>query len=934
MVDLLNDFDNFVLNNIEKSNEHNFYTFVKPNSKFTSKSFKLISTSLSEFWTRYCDISNKEYIKLYYGENIPSQMPLIVKAELAFDSNISENSSPEDLYTEDFIKNMISIIQETICKDFIGITQKELICCVLEYPEEYKYTIDKNTQNYFCNVIFMFPYCRVEKRVQQTLFRADLIRKIVYNQGELFQTLNYQPRSNWDTIISPMYEEFYPLYGSTTSSEIPQSILTHIYIPSVNNMKQLNDMINVLESYPSLNDNTILNPYYHSKCISNQINIDFSKAPIKFWLPFILSLDYCTKFTNINPELSKNLVDKVPFTPRNQAKIIEYKFNVIENKTLEEIELCKLFIQYLSKQRCNEKNYWLDVGKSIYNTYEGNNDGLKLWYKFTEASDVFTEEDCDNYYDKFNFDNYLDYRTIAFYARSDSFEEYKSWHDSKCKIDLLESVKTKSDYDIAKAFYSCYWLEFCCKDINDWYKFQNHRWIKLHKDDEISKLISKDFKKNYEYLRKDISEQIVETEDETEKEKLETVIKNISVITSNLMKNNKKNAIIKEMIKFFYDDKLVNHENKNKFIFAMKNGIIETTDNDAVIRDGKPQDYITMNTPISYPYNIYNWSDERVVEVMTWFSKVFTIYYEMIYFLLTMTSRLKSGNDDKMFFVWTGSGDNSKSCVGKLVEYTYGPYCFTGSPSFLFFNGQNSSAPTDILKQAQYCKILFIPEPPAYALLDEGLVKGLTGNDTNYFRGMYISGGNTEIFFSIIIMCNTIPRFMNPDKALKKRQGILHFGSAWVDDLEEDDYVNRKFIKDPDFGNKIKYMAPAFLWILKQKYQDYTKFRLSSNKPQTMIKFNKDYWNNNDPCLLFIKENIESVKKQNSEELDETIVLLANDIYYDFKSWYIKKYPKTKIHSFDIFINLFKNEFSGYDEDILGWRGYRLKNSENMIMKF
>lgn len=933
MVEIANEFDNFVLNNIEKSNEHNFYVFVKPNKNFNTKSFKLVSTELSTFWEKYCELSNKEYLKLYYGEVIPSQIPIIVKAELTFDSNISEKSCPDDLYTEDFIKNMVKVIQETIYKNFVGITQKELLCCVLEYPEEFKYTIDKTTQNYFCNIVFMFPYCRVEKKIQQTIFRTDLIRKITYNQGDLYSTLIFQPKSNWDTIIPPLYDDFYPLYGSLINPEIPNSILTHVYIPSVNNSNQLNDMIDILESYPTPSDNNILNPYYHSKCLSSQINIDFSKAPIKFWLPFILSLDYCTKITSINPELSKNLVDRCPFTPRNESKIVD-KFNVRDDKNEEEIELCKLFIQYLTKQRCNEKNYWLDVGKAIYNTYDGNNDGLKLWYKFTESSDIFTEDDCDDYYDKFNFDNYLDYRTIAFYARLDSPEEYKRWHDSKCKNLLLESVKTKSDYDIAKAFYSCYWLEYCCKEINEWYKFRSHKWIKLHKDDEISNLLSHDFKKNYEYIRCEISKQIAESDDDIEKEKMETIIKNITTVVSYLMKNNKKTAYIKEMTKFFYDEKMIKYENKNKPIFAIKNGIIETTDTEAVIRDGKPQDYITMYTPNSYPLNIRGWNDQKVVDIMDWMIKVFGNYDEMNYFLLTITSRFKSGNDDKMFFVWTGSGDNSKSCVGKLIEYTFGPYCFTGPATFLYFNGQNNSAPTDVLKQAQYCKIVFFPEPAAYAVLDEGLVKGLTGNDTNYFRGMYKDGGNMEIFFSIIIMCNTIPRFMNPDKALKKRQGILHFGSAWVDGLIQDDYVNRKFIKDPDFGNKIKYMAPTFLWILRQKYQEYTKYRLSSNKPAAMISFNKNYWNNNDPCLLFIKENIEAVKKQDSEELDETIILKSDDIYYEFKSWYIKKYPKTKIHTFDIFINLFKTEFDGYDENISGWAGYRLKNSENMMMKF
>lgn len=931
----LEEFDNFILSNIEKSNDHNFCVYVKPNKNFNSKEFKLVSSKLNDFWWKYCNLVNKGGYKIHYGENIPIAIPLMVNIELSFDSSGSDNNFRDEPYTEEFITEITKCIQEVIMKDFMDVTPEQLICCVFEFPDESRYIIDNKSQNYFVNIRFIFPYCRVEKHTQQTIFRSSLIKKLTSSQSDIYPTLTHQPNVGWNTIVTVLYDNFYPLYGSTINANFPSLLLTHIYSTSVNNLNQLIDNIIILNSYPNQNENSILNPYNHSKVINSQIKLDFSIAPLTFWLPFIFSMDYSIKITNIKPELSRTLIERCPFTPKNEVKVQELKFNIIEDKTKEYGELCKIFIQFLSKQRYNEKNYWLDVGKSIYNTYDGSDEGKKLWIKFTEGSDNFDEFDCDEYYDKFIFDNYLDYKTLAFYARMDNPEDYKIWHDNVSTYYLEESIKTCSEYDIAKAFYQCYWLEFCLKSDKEWYRFKNHRWIKLHKDEEINSLLSEGFKKNYECLNMKIAKQLAESDDENEKEKLTQASKKIMTIIINLKKYGKKSLIIKEMIKFFYDPKMVNFENLNKNIFAIKNGIIETTDTDAVIREGKPQDYITMFSPLNYPHNIHNWAHKDVGEVMTWMNKVFTNHEMMNYFLLTLASRYKSGNDDKFFSVWEGDGDNSKSCVVQLLDYVFGPYIFHAPVNMLYFSGQASSSPTDVFKVAQYCKILIFGEPAASAILDEGLIKALTGNDKNYIRGMFESGADKGIFFSIIIMCNNIPRFQNPDKALKARQGIIRFDSAWVDGLEVDDYVNAKFVKNTEFGKEIPFMAPAFLWVLKQKYKDYCKVRLSSSKPKCMIDHNKKHWESADPYLFFIKENIESIYKQGTQELEQNIILLINDVYSEYKSFFYKTFPgkQKNLPAFPLFASGFKMVFPKYNEEARGWNGYQFKNSGNQILK-
>ena len=91
------------------------------------------------------------------------------------------------------------------------------------------------------------------------------------------------------------------------------------------------------------------------------------------------------------------------------------------------------FLSMINTYRFQQDHYWRNIGNALYTVFNGNNKGLELWKHYTEKSNQFTQEDCENQYHTF-IPNRMTIKTLAWFAREDSPKQYRTFYGNSILI--------------------------------------------------------------------------------------------------------------------------------------------------------------------------------------------------------------------------------------------------------------------------------------------------------------------------------------------------------------------------------------------------------------------------------------------------------------------------------------------------------------------
>lgn len=307
-----------------------------------------------------------------------------------------------------------------------------------------------------------------------------------------------------------------------------------------------------------------------------------------------------------------------------------------------------------------------------------------------------------------------------------------------------------------------------------------------------------------------------------------------------------------------------------------------------------------MTSKVKY-HPEYHWGHPLVRAMMKWLCQCFVDKELREYFILLCCSFLKSGNTEKIFPCFTGEKDNSKSMIKQALELVFGQYSFTFSTEVLCSRHAPRASQQKAL--ARNCKTAFAQEPGVGEKFNAGIIKELTGLDQVFGNLLYENGGNFIVHFVLILICNEMPTIPDADDAIATRLRAVPFLSTWTKNApktEEEQFKKRLFPVDRDFNNKIPALAPAFLWILVQRYSDYKEFGL--REPQMVEMATERYWEEHDLYKLFTKECIEPAIVPGSQtadnphgRIDKNKSMTVSEIYSIFKFWIRDTYPDLKV---------------------------------------
>lgn len=869
--------------------------YVVNDNTYTHKKTKPYETrwnfgeNMREFWAFYCEQlehTTSHEIPVYHSimekcsDVAPINITMCLKYHTDYKLRMQNMTILPLLYT----------IQTTIRQVYEIDSSREhelLTCCYLEGKEAY---IDD--QGDYCNLLaFIFPKCVVPVTSQIGVFRDKLIENML--DASILRYFEAQPKNGKisEILLKSPPKGDWVLYGSMSNEFGTIMEVREWYTVLPIDTYEYN-----LEQYAvDIGSCDFLQPSFHSDCVTYNFDPLDIHNDIEFWIPMLLSCKYCTTRT------------KVRMLERNVPKTL--KADDVDS----DLGIAKKLIQLIGNRTLDD---WMIVGKALYNcvykpvfqTVEyglDEHEAMSIW--LANANDRgYNTDDMAHNWSTFSQGNNYTLRTIGWFAKCDSPQPYKSWHESWYRDSISISMERSHREHVifSESFFKYYWLTCCYSEDGNckcWYKYQGHRWIPVGETEML--LLLNVFRREIELYGKDLYTKLLDCgNDSNQKDIINNKIKKASEININYNNKAWRSNIIESSKMFFLIRDLNKILNDNRCITGVLNGVIEVNSKRAIFRHGMPEDYITKFTSVRY--DELNDNSPIAREYMNFIHQIFP-NEELADTQLRFFSSLLYGVPYKYFYIWTGEGDNSKSTLVRMLNATLGDeYIVTVSPSFITRRRVSSSNPTPDIADMKGSRLVVIQEPDEGESLQPGIIKEATGGDKIRARKLNDNGGPFIPTYQIVLQCNNIPE-AEKQEAMKNRIRIVPFLSKWVDEEQmpcpEECKKHNIYKKDPEFMSNVGKYASACLYYMVKYFE---KFRQNPiNKiPEIVKKHTNEYWNSVDKFYQYIHERLEwkyvdyepgesYINPYDPFELDpnrvpdKNVVLTQRDAYCDYGNW-------------------------------------------------
>lgn len=855
--------------------------------------YQFSRNGLENLWTTYCDlIRNDKNTVIGLAEKSQYFLPVLGDIDIKLVEKDNEDFG-DNIITEDHILSVVEVYQSILRKIVNNITDKQLICVLLEKP---LYRITKNEITYVKNGFHLhFPGIFLSK-VDQEVHLIPRIKKAI-DELNVFKDIGIQESSS--VIDKAVCSVPWLMYGSRKSDDMEPYTISTVY----------NKDLEPIE---------IEDAFHDYKIYDDKENLIDLKGQVEYYLPRILSILPYNRDTH---EIRNGLVSPLKQQIRERKK---KKTNTVS--LTKALELAKTLIPLLSDQRSRDRNEWLNVGWVIFNIGDGTPEALDLWLEFSSrAEEEYDEAACIYQWDRMVKKD-LTLGTLCFYASVDSPEEYKRFKIEQVKNHIEDSL-LGSHNDIAKALHAEHGQEFVCASITNkiWFQYTNHIWEQIEEGVFLRQKISSDLVTHFCKMNKEILLKMAELDEKSggEKANLEERYKKVQKMIGSLKSAPYKQNVMKEAMEVFYDKRFREKLDTNPYIIAFQNGVYDLKLN--VFRPGKPEDFLSKNLPINYNPN-FTQEDQAVREVHDFLEKVFPDKSVRRYFLDTSCEVFTGGNNDKKVIFWTGEGDNAKSITQLIFEKMLGKLAIKFNTSVLTGKKVGAgSANADLARAGGGVRWAVLEEPDGDEQINVGTLKHLSGNDSFYARDLFERGKDgREIvpMFKLAFICNVLPELKYADKATWNRVEVLPFESTFSKDAPEtwDEQLRQKiFPVDTSFSKKIPGLVEAFAWVLLE-HRKTVKVRFVPEKVKAATAI---YRKQNDFYRQFAEEFIEETEQSN--------ILTIDEIWVYFKEWYRDSYPHhsqpVKIKVRDQYIKILGNPCPEYDG--IAWAGFRIKDKNN-----
>jgi P4 family phage/plasmid primase-like protien len=627
---------------------------------------------------------------------------------------------------------------------------------------------------------------------------------------------------------------------------------------------------------------------------------------------------------------------KVTLIPEKEAELEEYIRHILPS--MDERRKTKLHKQVFGKCNNNAKNLindddlnmarmlvadcllpsradnyeeWVKLGWTLRNIdYRL----LESWIEFSRVSNKYIEGECQNLWNKMKNDT-LGMGTLRWWARNDNPKEYENILKNNVEILIDKCIGSDgAHYDVAMVVHALFKDRYRFTSKDSWYTFveHKHRWVHTREGLKLRMVLSNDICTRF--LKRAVywTDKARVGDDEVEREKYNEKSKKLGQIAIRLKTAGYKDSVMKECKGLFTDEKFEEVLDSHPYLIGFENGVYDLRM--AEFRDGLPDDYISFNTGRNYCD--YDPQSIEAREINSYLAQVFTNEPVREYMKDIMACMIDGGIRQEKFYIYTGSGSNSKSALLNLVQKAIGDYYCILPIALLTQKRAASNSAQSELERTKGRRIAVMQEPGESEKLNIGLMKELSGGDRIMARGLFKEPIEFRPQFKMIMTCNELPEVPSDDGGTWRRIRVIEYTSKFTDNPDPNN--PREFPLDPELLDKFERWADVFISMLIARHKNLDVQTI--NEPVEVRHATEGYKKNNDVIGQYVGDRIEK------DETSTQKVMLAK-MYSDFRSWAHQVIVKgKKVPDRNQFKAYLEKSFGVYPKDGKGWRGLKYKS--------
>lgn len=565
----------------------------------------------------------------------------------------------------------------------------------------------------------------------------------------------------------------------------------------------------------------------------------------------------------------------------------------------------------------NDYDKWIRCGWALHNTHP--NIMFIPWMAFSSQSPKFDIRDMEAYYEIWEKmkDEGLSNRSIIYWAKEHNPIEYKAIHTDTVEyyMEISTIPKRVTETDMAIVLYHMYKDEFRCGDVkhNVWYQFKKNRWVKIDSGTELRKNISSTISKMYGDKSVQLSQVCTDLNDEekaNDKEKWEKmgeVCSRYSEISIDLKRTVVKNNIMKEAADQFIDPEFLNRLDTNKNLLAFTNGVIDFEKKE--FRKGMPDDYISLSTNIAYiPYNSNNPEHERIrLEIEDFFEKIFPKPEVRRYMWEHLASCLIGGNKPQTFNIYNGNGSNGKSKLVELMRMILGDLFAEVPATMVTGPRQKVGQLSPEIAALKGKRFAMMSEPSKGDVLNDGVMKQLTGEDIITARGLYKDSMSFIPQFKLVVCTNNLFDIKSNDDGTWRRIRKCDFISKFEHNPKPDEENPYKYPIDVNLSKKFEQWKHIFMALLVN-----LAFETNGNVKdcKEVTEASNQYRKREDYLMDFFTQRLE---KNEQGKIKKT------EVFAEFKKWFQDNYGKNVPKGREFYEFLEKKVGKFKNDVVRGW---------------
>jgi P4 family phage/plasmid primase-like protien len=897
------------INNNENTNKESTHTRI-PNTelKVYGASFHIDKVELPLFYKLYYEhvfVKNrKEYLT---EKQLEEGGPILIDFDFRYDFSVTKR-----LHTIEHIQDIIQLYLEELKELYIFTENKQFPIFIMEKPNVNR-DVEKQVIKDGIHMIIGIQ----TDRTTQLMLRDRILSKI----GDIWEL---PLKNNWDDVLDnnvckggsnwQMYGSQKPgfdVYKLTYYMIAELDTTDNEWITTAKSPKDL-DLSKDLkllsaqyEEHPKFDMNpNIIEEYNKRKSEKQKIKKNVSKGKINLVLE---EDDGDIQLNDINNmETLKKAVDNL----MSSLKITEQYIREIHEYT-----------QILPEKYYQPGSHLLN--RQVAFALKHTDERLFLsWIMLRAKASDFSFDTIPKLYQdwKLHFNKRADgvtKRSIMYWAKQDAFEAYEKVKRGTIDHYIEETIFEAGDWDYAMVLFHMFKDKYVCSSLTNkkWFVFHKHRWEK----DEGQRLrlaISKDLFQLYsdkqnQYLA---DAQNYEPNDENH-EKIQRKIKKIAEICIKLKKTNDKNNIMREAMEIFFDKDFTKNMDANPYLLCFTNGVFDFKTKE--FRQGYPQDYVTKTTGIQYIKYNYEETKETSDEINNFMNQLFPQSGLCKYMWDHLASSLIGVKKEHAFNIYRGSGSNGKSILTDLMTQALGEYKGT-VPITLVTEKRNSIGGTSSeVVQLKGVRYAVMQEPSVDAVINEGIMKELTGGDPIQARALY---SDSEIFipqFTLAVCTNALFEIKSNDDGTWRRMKLVDFVSKFLSEGEtHTDDTKYVFPKDKDLKEKLPKWATVFIGMLVQRVCE-TNGEVKDC--QEVVAASNKYRQSQDCITGFI---IDKIVKDTNGSIGKKIL---NDV---FKEWFQMNYGNRKVPKLVQLEEIMIKKFGNRNMKTNKWHGIKIKEEE------